>query len=50
MVAQEFINLKSEVYDQLALEFLSSLHVDWSRHYKGNEVLIKFHMFNGDVE
>ena len=33
-------------YDQLVIEFMSSLHVDWVGLYRGQNVLITFCMFN----
>ena len=33
-------------YEQLVLEFLSTLHVDWAVPYRDQEVVISFLMFN----
>jgi len=45
---QEYADTKCVSYDQLVVEFLSLLNVDWNSTHRGQEVLITFRRFNSD--
>jgi len=44
----DYINMQYASYDRLMIEFLSSLSIDWDGLYDGQEVVIRFRMFNID--